>query len=163
MAQQTAQWWNGSSGRTGQLCSSQEFVPSEDDNIHFCLVSYVSSREKTTSGKIEKNKTNIKQAFNIRMRPCFIFINIQIKYTSNQINVKAIYYLFGVMTDKSHGLLLLLQCGKHFSTASDKIGGLPRSECVSEAIKCTNLFFSSHSAHFLSPRFALFVKQFALI
>jgi len=30
MVQQTAQWWNGSSGRTGQLCSSQELVPSEE-------------------------------------------------------------------------------------------------------------------------------------
>jgi len=30
MTQQTVQWWKGSSGRTGQLCSSQEFIPSEE-------------------------------------------------------------------------------------------------------------------------------------
>ncbi len=83
MEQQTAQWWKGSSGRTGQLCSSQEFVPSDEaDSIS--TLSIVSTCEKITSGKIEKAKNNIKHTFNIRICFGFCFINIQIKYTSNQ-------------------------------------------------------------------------------
>ncbi len=82
MEQQTAQWWQGSSGRTGQLCSSQEFVPSDEaDSIS--TLSIVSTCEKTTSGKIEQNRTNIKQTFNRRMCPYFISTSIQVKYTSN--------------------------------------------------------------------------------
>ena len=83
MTQQTAQLWQGSSGRTGQLCSSQEFVPPEEAKSFSTLSQISSCCEKTTSGEIEKNRTNIKQTFNIRMCPGFISINIQLKYTSD--------------------------------------------------------------------------------
>jgi hypothetical protein len=75
MTQQTAQWWKGSSGRTGQLCSSQEFVPSEEVKS-ISTLSEISSCEKTTSGRTEKDKTNIKQTFNMRILLNLISINI---------------------------------------------------------------------------------------
>ena len=75
MTQQTAQLRKGSSGRTGQLCSSQEFVPSEEVES-ISTLSLVPSSEKTTSGSIEKAKTNIKQTFNMRILLNLISINI---------------------------------------------------------------------------------------
>ena len=77
MTQQTAQLRKGSSGRTGQLCSSQsqESVPSEDAKS-ISTLSYISSCEKTTSGRTEKDKTNIKQTFNMRILLNFISITI---------------------------------------------------------------------------------------
>ena len=80
MTQQTAQLRKGSSGRTGQLCSSQEFVLSEEAEFVSTL-SLVPSSEKTTTGRTEKDKTNIKQTFNMRILLNLISVNIRILYT----------------------------------------------------------------------------------
>jgi hypothetical protein len=65
----------GSSEGTGQFCSSQEFVPSEEVES-ISTLSLVPSSEKTTSGRIEKDKTNIKQTFKIRILLNLISVNI---------------------------------------------------------------------------------------
>lgn len=75
--QQTGHCWQGSPGIIGQLCSLQEFAPSdESESIATLLQVFVN--EKTTSGKIVKHNIKTKYALNKRTR--FIFITIINKF-----------------------------------------------------------------------------------